>query len=109
MWRGISRFDWMREYYRSRGFDWPSSHYSGFELDDGCGPMALTSYQGENRAATRTNGLIYGFFSYKTIDEKPRGPRPDVYWGFDPYRFDHDESKKAIRWVLQQFGLQINP
>lgn len=109
MWRGISRFDWMREYYRSRGVDWPSSAYSSFELDDGCGPMALTGYQGEDRAGTRTNGLVYGFFSYKTVDQKPRGPRPDVYWGFDPYRFDHDESKKAIRWVLQQFGLQINP
>ena len=24
----------------------------------------------------------------------------DVYWGFDPYRFDQTNSQAAIRWVL---------
>ncbi len=35
--------------------------------------------------------------------------RADVYWGFDPYRFDNEGTKKAIRWVLEYFGLTINP
>ena len=111
MWRGISRYDWMEHYFQERGVDWPSSHYSKFELDDGCGPMAFAGYNEETDVpnGTRTNGKVYGFASYKAVEDKPRGPIPDYYWGFDPYRFEHEESKKAIRWVLTQFGLNINP
>ena len=60
------------------------------------------------RSSSRLNGLGYGFVSYKVIRDKPF-QRPDVYWGFDPYRFEEQDARKAIRWVLQYFGLTINP
>ena len=108
MFRGIARFDYIREYRWARGeTDWPQSRYTDFELDAGCGPLALTSYEGRARTSARTNGRTFGYFSYKMIEDKPLR-RADVYWGFDPYRFNHEESRKAIRWVLQYFGLQIN-
>lgn len=109
MYRGISRFDWLREVRHSRGeTDWPGSRYSDFDLDQACGPKALTGYNGVGRSSSIINGKTYGFFSYKMIADKPVR-RADVYWGFDPYRFDEEDSRKAIRWVLQYFGLTINP
>jgi hypothetical protein len=109
MFRGISRFDWLREIKYDEGdTEWPQSKYSNFDLDDGCGPLGLTGYEGRSRSSSRTNGLPYGFMSYKTILDKPVR-KADVYWGFDPYRFDQEDSRKAIRWVLQYFGLSINP
>ena len=63
---------------------------------------------GQTRSSGRTNGGTFGYFSYKMTEDKP-SYKADVYWGFDPYRFDHNETKKAIRWVLDYFGLQINP
>jgi hypothetical protein len=109
MFRGISRFDWLREIRYSEGeTDWPSSRYSDFDLDEACGTQALTSYNGIPRSSSKLNGKIYGFRSYKMIADK-QFRRPDVYWGFDPYRFDEEDSRKAIRWVLQNFGLTINP
>jgi len=108
MYTGISRFDFIREYRWANGeTDWPASRYSNYELDDGCGPLALTSYQGLERNSARTNGKTFGYFSYKSWQQKPVR-KADVYWGFDPYRFDHVESRQAIRWVLQYMGLQIN-
>lgn len=108
MYTGVARFDYMREYYRDQGeTDWPHNRYSAYELDAGCGPMALTSYEGVGRSSARTNDKTFGYFSYKVIDDKPV-QKADVYWGFDPYRFDHTESRQAIRWVLQYMGLQIN-
>ena len=77
------------------------------ELDDICGTLALTALDGLPQGTSRTNGLNYGFMSYKNVADKPSG-KADVYWGFDPYRFDHVETKKAIRWVLEYFGLNIN-
>ncbi len=107
MFRGIARFDYLRNYYRDRGEDWPASRYSSFDLADGCGSMALTQYEGEPNASARTNDKTFGYLSYKAIEDKPV-QRADVYWGFDPYRFDHENSRRAIRWVLQYMGLQIN-
>ena len=108
MFRGISRFDYIRQYRWERGeTDWPSSRYDDFTLEDGCGPLALTSYEGLPNRSVRTNGQTYGYLSYKVVEDKPVH-KADVYWGFDPYRFDHNESRKAIRWVLQYFGLTIN-
>ena len=99
----------MRQYMWDDGDpDWPASQYSDFELDDGCGPLGMTSYQSIPRSSALTNGQTYGYFSYKMIEDKPVR-KADVYWGFDPYRFDPDETKKTIRWVLEYFGLQINP
>jgi hypothetical protein len=109
MFRGISRMDWMREYYWAQGeADWPHSEYSAYELEQGCGPLGMTSYGGIPLSGARTNGQTFGYFSYKMVEEKPIH-KADVYWGFDPYRFDHTETQKAIRWVLDYFGLQINP
>jgi hypothetical protein len=121
MFKGIARFDWLRERKWDEGFDgseegtnpWPYSHYGNTRLDEICGVMALTSYVGPDgtvipKASARTNGLTYGFMSYKNIEDKPGGA-PDVYWGFDPYRFNHEQSQKAIIWVLENtFGLDIN-
>lgn len=109
MFRGISRFDWLREIRYAEGeMDWPQSRYSNFDLDQACGQIALTSYNGRDRSSALTNGRNYGFMTYKTIEDKPVR-RGDVFWGFDPYRFDQEETRKAIRWVLQYFGLTINP
>jgi hypothetical protein len=112
MFRGISRIDWLREIrYVEGDLEWPQSTYSDFELDEnknGCGNLGLTSFEGRDRSSSRTNGYNYGFMSYKMIQDKPVR-KADVFWGFDPYRFDHDDSRKAIRWVLQYFGLAINP
>lgn len=108
MFRGIARFDWLREKKRSEGDpDWPTGSYTPAELDELCGVVALAPLGDLNRGTARTNGRVYGYLSYKMAAEKPSGA-PDVYWGFDPYRFDHEESKKAIRWVLKQvFSLDV--
>lgn len=116
MWRGYARFDWLREYKRSHGEpDWPDAddpYYNAEALDDTCGSWALTSYddgEGEvlGRGSARTNNQVYGYFSYKYAADKP-SPAADVYWGFDPYRFNHEEMKKAVRWVLgSHFKLQV--
>jgi hypothetical protein len=109
MFTGIARMDWVREEKWADGdTGWPYSEYTDPELLDGCGSFALTSYEGMPNTSGRTNDRTFGYMSYKMIEDKP-ARKPDVYWGFDPYRFDHDETKKAIRWVLQTFGLQINP
>ena len=109
MFTGIARMDWMREYMWNEGDpDWPFSTYTDTELIEGCGSLGMTSYQDIPHSSALTNGQTYGYFSYKMTEDKPSG-KADVYWGFDPYRFDPDETKKAIRWVLDYFGLQINP
>lgn len=121
MWRGYARFDWLREYKRAQGDPfWPNSGtdpaYSPDALDDTCGQSgsyALTSWYDTAadsiliRGSARTNGQVFGYFSYKMTADKPSG-KADVFWGFDPYRFDHEEMKKAVRWVLgSHFGLQV--
>lgn len=109
MFTGIARMDWMRERKRARGdTNWPQSEYDANELNEGCGSLALTDYQGRAQASARTNGRVFGFASYKSVPTKQRKV-PDIYWGFDPYRFNRDDTRRAIRWVLQDvFGLQIN-
>ncbi len=109
MYRSISRFDWLREVRFSQGEnDWPTSRYNDFDLDEACGTRALTGYEGVARSSSKVNNKTCGFMSYKMIADKPVR-RADVFWGFDPYRFDEEDSRKAIRWVLQYFGLTINP
>ena len=108
MFTGIARMDWIRERKKAGGdTNWPQSQYDARALDDGCGTLALTEFEGRSRASARTNGRVFGYASYKSVPTK-QYKVPDVYWGFDPYRFDHEGSRKAIRWVLQYFGLQIN-
>jgi hypothetical protein len=108
MFKGIARLDWMREQQRARGdAEWPQSRYDAATLEAGCGVMALTGYEGRPQSSARTNGMVFGYLSYKMVPRKPYKVA-DVYWGFDPYRFEGEGSRKAIRWVLQYFGLQIN-
>jgi hypothetical protein len=109
MFRGISRFDFVRQYRQNvlGETDWPTGAYTTTELDDLCGRSALQPYGASLRGTSRTNGKTYGFVSWKMTAEKP-SQAPDVYWGFDPYRFEHEESKKAIRWVLKEiFRLDV--
>lgn len=109
---GVARMDWLREKRWAAGDDaWPGNDYSPNELRTICGEMALTTYVADDGTTVplgtaRTSGKVYGWLSYKTIADKPGG-KADVYWGFDPYRFDHAETKKAIVWVMQHFGLPI--
>jgi hypothetical protein len=108
MFTGIARMDWMREAQWARGdTGWPQNRYDAETLDSGCGPMALTEYAGRPQSSARTNGKVFGYLSYKMVPSKQYRVA-DVYWGFDPYRFDGAGTRKAIRWVLQYFGLQIN-
>lgn len=108
MFTGIARIDWMRERKWALGqTNWPQSQYDALAMTDGCGPLALTDYEGRANSSARTNGKVFGFASYKSVPTK-QYKVPDIYWGFDPYRFDHDGTRRAIRWVLQYFGLQIN-
>lgn len=107
MFTGISRFDFIRQYQWDRGdSEWPAGTYSAAELEEGCGPLALTGLGDIPLASALTNGRTYGYLSYKTVADKP-SRKADAYWGFDPYRFNHDEAKQAVRWVLEYFGLQI--
>lgn len=112
MFTSLARFDWLRERKWEEGDDgWPQNQYSNARIREICGEMSQTSYVDEEisvpLATARTNGQTIGYLSYKSVEDKPAG-KADVYWGFDPYRFDPTESKKAVRWVLQYFGLNIN-
>ncbi len=108
MFRGIARMDWLRELKWRRGdVDWPHSEFEDKDLIDICGPMALNEYEGQPLSSAKTNGQTFGYFSYKLVADKP-GNKADVFWGFDPYRFDPEGSRKAIRWVLSYFGISIN-
>ena len=52
---------------------------------------------------------VAGALSHKFEATKPTG-LGDVYWGFDPYRFDNAQMTEAIRWVLREhFGLAMYP
>jgi len=108
MFRGIARFDWLREHKWAQGqTDWPDGVWTASELDDMCGAVALNPYGSLQRGSAKTNGKVFGYASYKMTEGKP-SQAPDVYWGFDPYRFDHTQSKKAIRWVLKElFRLDV--
>lgn len=113
MFTGKARFDWLRDEMWDEGDDdWPHSVYGASSLNTICGEMALADYYNEDGVpislgTARATGKNYGYLSYKTVLDKPGG-KADVYWGFDPYRFDHDETKKAIMWVMQHFGLPVD-
>ena len=86
---------------------WPEGHYGGDgqppALDVLCGPAALHP----DRPSARTNDRTVGFISRKTAPGKPSGAG-DVVFGFDPYRFDHDQMTRVVRWVLgEHFGLAV--
>ncbi len=112
MFQGVSRFDWLREKRWAEGeTDWPGSQYSNYELKGICGEMALADLDTPGgvvpNGTALVNGQTYGYLSYKNVAQKPSG-KADAYWGFDPYRFDQEESRKSVGWVLEYFGLQVN-
>jgi hypothetical protein len=105
MWRYHARFDWLDEMHAQRGDPgWPENVYTPAELVERCGTAALAPGGG-----TVVNGVPCGFISHKTEATKP-SHRPDVYWGFDPSRFERTRMRSAIRWVLDElFGLTLAP
>lgn len=107
MFNGVSRFDYIRQMeWASGNTGWPQNAYAPGELADLCGDLALDELGGVPNSTARTNEQTFGYLSYKTVENKPSG-KADAYWGFDPYRFDHEQSKQAVRWVLDYFGLQL--
>jgi len=113
MFTGVTRLDWLRDkMWEEDGEElWPGNVYNSDDLKGICGAMALTTYVTEGGhvvplGTARANGKNYGYLSYKTVVDKP-GSKADVYWGFDPYRFNRQESQKAVLWVLQYLGLPL--
>ena len=105
--RSISRYDWIRQQHLDADPTdvWPQDYYQIGEIDDFCGDLALDAGQ----TTARTNDQITAFVTHKFEDQKP-SQVGDVVMGFDPYRFDHEEMKDALRWVLgEHFGLTMNP
>ncbi len=111
MYQGVSRYDFKRKQQWDAGdFGWPSSEYSGGELNSICGANSLTDLETPDgvvpNGTSSVNGLTYGYLSYKNVVNKPSG-KADVYWGFDPYRFDDAAAKRSVRWVLSYFGVEM--
>lgn len=111
MFRSYSRFDWikMRKLEADPNSTWPEEEggagYGGpgqDSLSDVCGDRAFAS---TGRAITHNRTVA--FLTNKTVAEKPSRVG-DIVFGFDPYRFDHGEMAKVIRWVLgEHFGLDM--
>jgi hypothetical protein len=111
MWRLYSRFDWIDDVHAQGGDPyWPRFYPDGVtplltpqQLQTTCGRYGLNL---DGRSVT--GGAVVGLISRKFETTKPSG-RPDVLWGFDPYRFNKTKIKQAIRWVLrEQFGMQMS-
>ncbi|MFH1842443.1 MAG: hypothetical protein ABIF77_04495 [bacterium] len=106
MFRIYSRFDWVDDLQEAAGNpDWPATHFATqSDLELVCGGMALDPATGR----TRTSGQITGFISHTFTNQAP-SRRGNVVWGFDPYRFEHEQMGAAIRWVLgKHFDLLMN-
>jgi hypothetical protein len=106
MWTAGSRYDWLQMHASESGYPgWPAGYYTPAELDNLCGEPAFEA--GQQDAVTQDT--VVGFLSHRHDQTKPSG-LADVVWGFDPYRFDHEVMKNAIRWVLDShFGVLMNP
>jgi hypothetical protein len=98
MWRAYTRYDWIADTNLAAG----NSDFPGdLDVAASCGSWAIDP----NTGRMRTDGVPVGVMSFKTSDTKPGG-RPDMLWGFDPYRFEPEEMTKAVRWTLQdRFGV----
>ncbi len=101
MWRVHARYDWIRDSHHAAGdADWPGD----MDLNSVCGVWGVDPVTG----TTRNEGAPIGVLSHKHAAAKP-SQRADVYWGFDPYRMDHDAMRGAVRWVLaDHFGLNLD-
>ena len=61
------------------------------------------------KARGYTTGAITGFISHKLEEHKP-SRKGDVVWGFDPYRFNNQQTQQAIHWLLaEHFDLLLGP
>ncbi len=106
--RSISRFDWarMKRLEADATDTWPIGYFGGAgqpTLTNVCGTRALAV----NNLTALTNDRIVGFIARKTAANKP-SRAGDVVLGFDPYRFDHAQMTRVIRWVLgEHFGLDM--
>ena len=106
MFRAYTRFDWVDDLHAQAGDpDWPLSVLSPWsQVIDRCGAYAV-----EIGGRTAITGKTVGFLSHKLDDARPGRPA-DVVWGFDPYRFDNQQTRRAIRWLLgEHFGLLMKP
>jgi hypothetical protein len=103
MFQAYPRFDWVKDLHLAAGDTmWPAGIGNIYDI---CGRYALDPVTDR----TLISGKTVGFLSHKFEDEKP-SHRGDVYWGFDPYRFDHDAMGEIIHWVLgEHFGLNMLP
>jgi hypothetical protein len=88
---------------------WPEGYYGGQgqpDLASLCGNRGLFL---QDEIIARTDGQVTAFVTHKYEEQKP-SQVGDVVMGFDPYRFDHEDIKGALRWVLgEHFGLSMNP
>jgi len=106
-----ARYNWIRDQKAAAGDpNWPGEEIDGeivmplMYLDNLCGEMALTS----DGLSAQTQKKNCGFVTHKVKELKP-SQKGDVIWGFDAYRFNHDDISDAIYWVLgEHFGLIIN-
>jgi hypothetical protein len=106
MFRAQARFDWIRQKHLAANPDdpWPVGYYDS-PMHRYCGRSGLKPGQW----SAVTNNTVVGIVSHKFRAQKPSG-RGDVAWGFDPYRFDHQDMTAAVRWVLiEHFGLPERP
>ena len=100
MWRAYTRYDWILDSHLAAGdTDFPGD--IDLSQQSVCGSWAIDP----NTGRMRTDGVPIGVMSFMTTETKPGG-RPDMIWGFDPYRFNPTEMTKALRWTLQdRFGV----
>ena len=102
MFRAEVRYNWLRDLHiAADNPDWPFNIPPPFDLEDWCGELGLDNFG----LSARAQGVPVGFLTHKTKYAKP-SQKGDIIWGFDPYRFDNIEVRRAIRWVLgEHFGL----
>ena len=103
-----TRFDWIRDLNIAAGDpNWPNMAED--QLAEKCGQYAMNVTAGGARTKFYANPVTTGFITHKLEESKPL-PIGDVYWLFDPYRFNENDIQKAIRWVLgEHFQLDIAP
>ncbi|MBC8424532.1 hypothetical protein H8E07_10445 [bacterium] len=104
MWRLRTRYDWILDQHLLSG----DTDYPDFDPVEECGLGVFPGDTGWGSAArTLMDGAPIGFLSHATTTTKPGGV-PDVVWGFDPTRFDGEDMRRALRWVLgEHFGLDV--
>ena len=100
MLRSMPRYDWVRD---QNDASWPD-----FDPVEVCGGGVFLDPVGPGSPGqTGMSGAPLGVLTRATSATKPGG-RPDVLWGFDPYRFEPEAMTSLIRWTLgAQFGLQV--